>query len=330
MLHILNGESTLEVLRNSSLPGEFYSFRDALIGGPTPAGAEGRDWFNLRASHLADAYGLEQSKRERELQQQDDLLVSCAQHDEVVLWFDHDLFCQVNLLYLLNRLSQIQLGSTILSLICIGEFPGVDTFRGLGQLTKDQLEGLFPNRQQLTLKQLESGTSAWAAYCSASPTSVLDFIEDNTSALPFVAPALLNHLRRFPSTGNGVGRIEQRALELVSGGLRPFSELFAAFAKEEPAFGLGDFQIWLSLRKLAEARQPLLTMKHGAVAGQELNAQVLRHTQIEMTRAGDAVLKGENDFIAMSGMDEWLGGVHLVSGQTLWRWNERARRLVRE
>ena len=330
MLHIHNGESSAETLKRSRLLGKHFAFRDALIAGPTPAGVEGADWLELRARHLSDSYGVDQAKCARDLLQQEELLASCSQHDEVVLWFEYDLFCQTNLLYLLNRLSQIQLGNTTLSLICIGEFPGIMAFRGLGQLTTEQLAGLFPVRKQVTLQQLNLAASAWAAYRADDPTTIETLLESDTSALPFVAPALRSHLTRFPSVANGLGCIEQRGLELITGGLREFADLFPAFGDAEPQFGLGDFQFWLALRNLADAKRPLLTMTHAATAGQPLNSEALRQTHIELTPAGKAVMNGKDDFIRMNEIDYWFGGVHLIGEGKIWRWNQTAQRLVHE
>jgi hypothetical protein len=330
MLHIHNGESSAEILRRSQLPGEHFAFRDALLCGPAPEGVEGGDWLELRARHLSEFYGVSQPECKRDLLQQEERLASCSQHDEVVLWFEFDLFCQTNLLYLLNRFAETQPNNTTLSLICIGEFPGEELFRGLGQLTTGQLAGLFPAREQVTSQQLNLAASAWAAYRAANPTKIEALLESDISALPFVAPALKSHLTRFPSVANGLGRIEQRALELITGGLREFGDLFATFGKAEAEFGLGDFQFWLALRNLANAREPLLTMTHAAMAGQALNSEALRQTHVELTPTGESILKGEDDYIRTNGIDLWLGGVHLMSAAKVWRWNETARRLVYE
>lgn len=329
MLHIHNGESSAETLKRSRLPGEHFAFRDALLCGPAPEGIEGAEWLELRAGHLSEFYGVSQPQCRQDLRQQEELLASCSQHDEVVLWFEFDLFCQTNLLYLLNRFAETQ-PNTTLSLICIGEFPGEESFRGLGQLTTDQLAGLFPAREQVTARQLDLAASAWAAYRAVNPTKIEALLESDVSALPFVAPALKNHLTRFPSVANGLGRIEQRALELITGGLREFGDLFATFGNAEAEFGLGDFQFWLALRNLANAREPLLTMTHAAMAGQALNFEALRQTHVELTPTGESILQGEDDYIRMNGIDLWLGGVHLLSDGKIWRWNETTQRLVYE
>jgi len=62
------------------------------------------------------------------LRAQEEALSRFSDHEEVVLWFEHDLFCQVQLIFLLNWLAQRELGKTKLSLIFIGEFPELQTF----------------------------------------------------------------------------------------------------------------------------------------------------------------------------------------------------------
>ena len=95
-----------------------------------------------------------------------DALATFSEHDEVVLWFEQDLFCQVHLTYLLNWFASRGLGYTRLTLICVDEFPGVQIFHGLGQLNENQLLSLFPQRRETTKQQLELASTAWQAYCA--------------------------------------------------------------------------------------------------------------------------------------------------------------------
>ena len=57
-------------------------------------------------------------------------------YDELVLWFEHDLFDQLNLIQVLepSRGSR-SAGRSRSALICIGSFPGRPRFKGLGELT---------------------------------------------------------------------------------------------------------------------------------------------------------------------------------------------------
>jgi len=327
MLHIHNGDSSAETLKQSALPGEHFAFREALIEGPTPAGVEGEEWRRVRADHLAEFYDVDLSKAERELLAQEEKLSSFLEHDEVILWFEHDLFCQTNLLYLLNWFAGRNLGQTKLSLICIDQFPGLPNFHGLGELNVEQMASLFDGRHEVSAKEKKLASEAWRAYCSPDPTAIEKLLTADTSVMPFLKPALQLHLERFPFVRNGLGRIQNRGLEFIQSGSHKFIDLFPRFGDAEPVYGLGDAQFWISLRRMSEAREPLLRIRNGSGADYKLTPERIHQTAFEITQAGAAVLTGEADFIELNGIDQWLGGVHLVGRSDLWRWDDQNRRL---
>jgi hypothetical protein len=97
-----------------------------------------------RAAYIAARYQIPFTETHREMLGQDWRVTQCARYDETVLWFEADLFDQLILVYLLQRLARFQ-EATRLTLVCIGDFPGVERFIGLGQLTPDQLATLPRN-----------------------------------------------------------------------------------------------------------------------------------------------------------------------------------------
>jgi hypothetical protein len=327
MLHIHNGDSSANIAKTSSLQGEHFAWRESLITGPTPAHVSGDEWRSVRARHLSEAYGVDLQECERGLLDQEQKLSSFEEHDEVVLWFEHDLFCQINLLYLLNWFAQQDTGNTKLSLICIGEFPGKENFRGLGELNAEQMASLFPDRQQVTSAQFKLAERAWDAYCSPDPAEIEKFLKSDTTPLSFLSPAIQAHLLRFPSTKNGLGSIENRGLELIHGGLKTFVDVFSRFGDAAPVYGLGDAQFWLALQRMSRGRQPLLRIENGENGGGELDTDIVPNARFEITEPGKSVLRGEADFVELNGIDVWLGGVHL-SPNNLWRWDESSGTIV--
>ena len=294
--------------------------------GPTPTGVAGNEWRSVRAQHLSEAYGVDLQECERGLLDQEKKLSSFEEHEEVVLWFEHDLFCQTNLFYLLNWFAQEDTGSIKLSLICIGAFPGKENFRGLGELNAEQMASLFPGRQQVTAAQLRLAELAWQAYRSPHPGEIEKVVQAD-STLAFLGPALRAHLRRFPSTKNGLGSIENKGLELIHGGSKTFMDLFPRFGDAEPIYGLGDAQFWLALHGLSGGRQPLIRIENGNSGGGELTPDIVHNAKFELTEPGKAVLHGDTDFVELNGIDLWLGGVHL-SPENLCRWDEAAGKIM--
>ncbi|MEA2203280.1 MAG: hypothetical protein QOE77_56 [Blastocatellia bacterium] len=321
MLHIHNGDSAAGIAKRSNLPGEHLAWREALICGPAPSGLPEIEWRQMRAHHLAEAYDLSAEDCEKSLRDQDEALAKFVDHEEVVLWFEHDLFCQLHLLYLLNWFSQRTVGSTKLSLICINEFPGISDFHGLGELTSEQLASLFPQRHEVTAAEMEVAIKGWAAYSSADPGNIAHLIAGDIAALPFLRAALQKHLARFPWTLNGLGLIENVALALIAKGAAQFDSLFQKFSKGEPTYGLGDAQLLFMLRQLASGPEPVLTISKGASQTATANPEI-RNTRLALTPKGESVRRGNNDFVALNGIESWLGGVHLSGSEAAWRWDE--------
>jgi hypothetical protein len=257
---------------------------------------------------------------------QEKQLASFVAHEEVVLWFEFDLFCQTNLLYLLDWFAQQERANTKLSLICIGEFPGKPNFRGLGELNAEELASLSPQRQPVTEAQLQLAQSAWRSYCSPNPAAIEKLLQMNTSDLPYLSPALRGHLRRFPSAGNGLGSVENKCLELISTGATTFLDLFPRFSDAEPIYGLGDAQVWLAIKLMSGGNSPLLTIESGTNAVSHTTPEIDGKARFEISSAGQSVLVGKSDSVQLNGIDHWLGGVHLTE-DSVWRWNENSQSL---
>lgn len=328
MLHIHNGDSSAGTLKESKLAGEHFAFREALIAGPTPQGLSNEEWLRVRAEFLADDYAQDFLECHDDLSQQQKALANLDTHEEVILWFEHDCFCQLHLIYLLQQLAAIHLPRTALSLICINEFPGREDFRGLGELSSEEMTSLFDKRAAVSEAQKHLAQRAWQAYCSATPEALVRLLQQDTAALPFLRAALQKHLARFPSTQNGLGLIENRALQLLRDGRKNFSELFPAFTRLEPLYGLGDAQFWNILKRLAQATEPALSIEIEAV-GRAMPSDAFLQAPLRITGFGEEVLAGNRDFIRTNGINQWLGGVHLSADQ-LWRWQPESQTLLSE
>src|SRR5439155_1597163 len=98
VLHVLNGDATHRVFEQTHLTGDVLVWRDILVEGPAASPDERAPWLAARLGINAEEYV--RGRREEAA-----ALAATARHDEVVLWFEHDLFCAVNLWFLLDRFS---------------------------------------------------------------------------------------------------------------------------------------------------------------------------------------------------------------------------------
>ncbi|MGH7646154.1 MAG: DUF1835 domain-containing protein, partial [Gemmatimonadales bacterium] len=215
LLHILNGDSTAGLLRRAGVHGTPAVWADVLHDGPVPPMEVGSESFRAtRARFIAEQGWASHDSALRTQAEWDRGVERFREFDEAVIWCEHDLFDQLLLARHLAWFADRELGATVLSLICIGEYPGRPAFKGLGELEPDQLAALLPTRRRVTGRQLELGRRAWREFTSSDPRAVERFLAaDDTSSLPFLAGALRRHLEEFPSVRNGLSRTEQQVLE---------------------------------------------------------------------------------------------------------------------
>src|SRR5215813_4955223 len=111
MLHITNGASVGASLGQSGLPGAVLAWQDVLHEGPVPTDLALDELRPVRARFLADAYNVRYEDTLAELAARDTVLASCANEDEVVLWFEHDLYDQLQLLQILDWFANSEPGT---------------------------------------------------------------------------------------------------------------------------------------------------------------------------------------------------------------------------
>jgi hypothetical protein len=328
VLHITNGESAAIGLRRSGISGVTLSWRDVLHDGPVPAGPSLERLSEVRARFIAGRGWSSYEDALEEFRSRDGVLRRFRSEHEVVLWFEHDLYDQLQLLQVLDWLAGQERGETSLTLVAIDSFPGVASFQGLGELTPAQLAWLFPYRRPVTAAILALARAAWDAFRSPDPTAIERALARDTSALPFLAGALRRHLQQFPDVANGLARSERHLLEaLASGPAGPLPLFVAAQRKEEAPF-MGDWSFWQSLRDLSLGAAPLVAGRDGGpfllpdFAVDTARQPAFLDQEVALTAQGRAVLAGREDWMRLHGIDRWLGGVHLTGPEPAWRWDE--------
>src|SRR5262249_48315324 len=150
--------------------------------------------------------------------------------DEVVLWFGPDLFCQMILLFLLDRFDQPPFDRVPLSLICVGSFPGVDDSRSctLAFLSPDQLVGLWERRPAVNPTQRRLARRVWSAFTASTPLELVKLLDLDLTPLPFVRDAIVRLLQELPGATDGLSLTEHRILDTVRTGKKSVEQIFRA------------------------------------------------------------------------------------------------------
>ncbi len=297
-LHITNGDSVLYVWKKAGLLGTHLAWRDVLHEGPVPAGLPLEELSRIRAAYFAErGYG-NPIKIHRDFEKRDATLRKAREFEEIVLWFEHDLYDQLQLLQILDALRDLGLGAGSVQLVQSDQY--------LGMLGAEEIMALYPKRRYVTGAAHEAAARAWQAFTSDTPQPLLEITSRAYSGLPFLRDAFVRLCEEYPAYDSGLSRTQKHILEACAQGARRREEVFRrSQAREEAAF-LGDASCYREIDALGSEPAPALTLLDDGY---------------DVTVLGRRVLAGDADWLEHQPLDRWIGGVHLASARH-WRWDD--------
>ncbi|HEU4700307.1 MAG TPA: hypothetical protein VFS40_14075 [Gemmatimonadales bacterium] len=325
MLHLRCGSDIEPALGAAGLPGGFLAYADPVAQGPTPLTSTADEFHRLRAGFLADAYGVPVDDALARLATADAALALAGVEDEVVLWFEHDLFDQAVLVRLLAHFAAAPRRPRWLSLVTLDAHPEIERFLGLGQLDAPQLAALFARRVPVGDAALALGRRAWEAWRAPTPLALQALLDADTGALPFLAGAVRRLLEELPWTTDGLALTERLALEGLEAGHTRARALFAWVQARERAPWLGDAMFFYVLRTLDEGAEPLLRARGEWPRLDGTGGD----PALALTETGARVLAEREDRVRCCGVDRWVAGTWLEGREVAWRWDPAQRRVVR-
>lgn len=306
-------------MREAGVSGEILPWRDVLHDGPVPAGLGLSELSRMRASYLAASGPGEAGRISDDFARRDAVLLRFPEYDPVTLWFEWDLYDQLQLIQILDflsRSSDAQAGDSTLEIVSVAGY--------LGTLPANAFAALYERRLPVTHEILLLGESAWRAFTSSNPHAVVTLRATDTSSLPFLGAALERLLEELPSIRDGLARSERQLLQGIADGQDQFRGLFQDFSSREERMYCGDSSAASYLERLSRGTEPLVLSQSGERISAPRNpadVAAFQDAALVLTDAGRAVLAGDRDWIEIGGSDRWLGGMHLEGSNTAWRWD---------
>lgn len=308
MLHITCGDFAAEELRRAAVADQVLPWRDVLHEGPVPSDVTGRELREIRADFIASCGWGDYEEVLGSLDERDSLVERSAA-DGAVLWFEADLFDQLQLLEVVSLLRGL------------GVAPGsVLAFRGAGFSGLDGT-GLLKALEPLDAATMRAADEAWQAFRSPDPSGLARFAAGGTGGaggLPYAAEAAGRLLEEYPGVGDGLSRLERVMLEAASSGPVSGAALFKAVSRQEERPFFGDWSCWLVASRLMSGPEPLLAGGQGNFPDR----------MVRLTKAGERTLSGGSDWMRTGGLGRWIGGVRLDRACD-WRYDRNAATLAR-
>jgi len=308
ILNITNGDCAVNIMKEAKISGTFLPWQDVLHEGPVPADISLEALSKVRAQFIHERGWIPSEAVATCFNERDALLNSYNDFDQVILWFEHDLYDQLQLLQLLDWFSEQSLKKTRLSIICNDQY--------LGMLTPAQMSALVGTEKDVTQAQLDLSKKAWAAFRASSPTAWHSLLKEDTSTLPFLEGAIIRMMEEYPNTKNGLPRVASQTLQILATEALPAGKLFGRYIETEERQFLGDSSFWTILRNLLDASPPLIALPKGI----DLTSPTKPDQILSITETGIDVLAEKKNWLDHTQINYWIGGTHLHD-ESIWYWD---------
>ena len=331
-LHITNGDCAANLLKASEvIRGDILPWRDPMHHGPFPPDLSLDKLSITRAEYLSGP-GLSEEDTRRGFQLRDNHLIGSDKYDKIMLWFEHDLLDQLQILQILDWFSLNRRLSEKLYIICIDKFPGFDGFRGLGQLKVSQLETLIGQEDKVSEFQIELASKAWKTFRSDDPNNIVEFLRGDCRPLEFLEPCLRRFLEEYPWLQDGLSRSERQILQIIEKEITLPGRIFHETMQMENHLFAGDWRIFSHINDLCQ--WGLLECKSGKSFQYPphflIPQEEFKKQEVVLTDTGYEVLVQKQSGFDNIIRDEWLGGVHLKTGVPFWIWDNNNQSFTRD
>jgi hypothetical protein len=285
ILHITNGDSFTSRLKKLNIEGDIITWREMLCEGRTVTDVGSENFWKVRFDFFNKVYRVtKRSFLDRTLKEYRSLC-NHKTNDEIVLWFEYDLFCQINMIAVISWLKNYR-SNTPISLVCSGKEDKTGKLYGLHELSDDKIRNLYSKRVELTQDDIEFADYTWQLYCEENPIRLESFENFNSSQFQYLPQAIHTHFKRFPSVANGLNELENMVLKLAADHKpKTQKELVDLAIKHQGVYGFGDMQfaqIIKELKPLISSLKPVKLKKiaHEILAKSNNVYPVIRNTEV--------------------------------------------------
>lgn len=230
--HVLPGDNLAEIFKDASIEGEIIVCRECLIVGEVKA-EDLKSFWQARAEFISAEYGEVKSVYQQTVVAEFEKLQNLRINSEINLWFEYELFCQVNMWFCLSLLKEKPLEVYRVLPVVRNE---KDIWKGFSNLDKEDLENCFEKRIKLNKNEITLGANLWSAYQNKDFRRLTKLGETESECFP--------KLREVCQAEIEKSHRPQKALkDIISTGETDFGVVFQRFTEKQGIYGFGDLQI---------------------------------------------------------------------------------------
>lgn len=296
ILHIVSGTTVINVMKQEKLTGDFLAWQDFLHIGPIPKSFSLQQLSKIRAYFLSEHRYATLNKALKTFEYRNNILENHKNYKKIILWFELDLYDQLQLLQVLDWFETYRSVEVEVTLVL--------TNRHFAEYSFQEFQEALFHEETMTNKHFELAKKAWSSFSNATPLSWFKLLNEPNSNLLSLKNSIQRLLEEYPNTMNGLSRTAHQALLTISKNeKKQKTDIFMESQKQEKQPFIADIIFWEILDDFVEYK---LIIK--------------KSNNIYITDLGKDILNGKKNWIAIKNIDHWIGGVHL-SNDNLWCWN---------
>ncbi|WP_010228416.1 DUF1835 domain-containing protein [Gillisia marina] len=290
-LHIANGNILAQNILDLGIQGDIIIWREMLCEGPTTYELGTPEFIKIRKAFLKSSYQINPEdygdKFIKELRKLD----SIKDVDEIILWFEFDLFSHLNMLAAISQLLENKVDLPVY-LVCSKKLKGEKEFQPLSQLSLKHLKNHFDQKIHLDQDDLEMANLIWQYYNEENPLKLKALIKQKSN-FEYLSSCVRTHIERFPNSKTGLNTIEANILSLIKEhNITSLNQLLGYSIQYQGYYGYGERQIQRLLNKLKQF-------------------YTLNSDRIIFTKKGEEAYAGSRNFYQELKNNDSFGGVKM-------------------
>ena len=248
-LHITNGDSLNNKLLAMEVTGDFAVWREMLCEGKTTANLASDAFRKARISFFKKTYPDQVHSYDDHFGSQLAIIADAHIYEEVILWFEFDLFCHINMLACISFLRASGYKGKVF-LVCSGWVDGEQELKALSQLSKVQLLDHYNKKVLLDNHDLFLADDLWRLYCSNNHLK-LKPQRAKDSNFKYLSNCISAHKERFPHKKSGLNTLELNMLRLIRKyEIHSEHQLCGYMLNYQGYYGYGDLQILDMIKRM--------------------------------------------------------------------------------
>ena len=238
VFNILNGDALAHSFSEAKIQGTVVVFREALIEGDL-SGNSLNDFWRSRARH----HEVSEEDYHQQIVNEVEKILTAPDNSEFDLWFEYDLFCQVNMWCMISIINGLAIEKKVYAVYTSHLDKSSDQFwNGFGPADSEELNFCFTNRIALNENDLHLGNELWNAYKTNNDEELTRLSKKTSNAFPYLQEVVKAQIDRFPKDGTK-GRPEKAIEDILKDNPSDINKVMQEFWKRESIYGFGDSQI---------------------------------------------------------------------------------------